>query len=196
MNVKLTITLAHSCYHSHCVSKKTSLRKIFFFQSTQLISSGIIISIQMSQRFCLESFVPFCPIYLQRREEQQNVPGAHLYVTVFPGLSQTFTEVLFVSHPPLSWLNHHNNKFKLHLLSPHLLSTRALWGTVCISLLGLLLLLLLSRFSRVRLCTIPEMAAHQAPPSLGFSRQEHWSGLPFPSPRMLYIFQVRWSRKQ
>ena len=27
------------------------------------------------------------------------------------------------------------------------------------------------------------MVAHQAPPSLGFSRQEHWSGLPFPSPR-------------
>jgi len=26
------------------------------------------------------------------------------------------------------------------------------------------------------------MAAHQAPPSLGFSREEHWSGLPFPSP--------------
>ena len=26
------------------------------------------------------------------------------------------------------------------------------------------------------------MAAHQVPPSLGFSRQEHWSGLPFPSP--------------
>ena len=28
----------------------------------------------------------------------------------------------------------------------------------------------------------PIDAAHQAPPSLGFSRQEHWSGLPFPSP--------------
>ena len=27
----------------------------------------------------------------------------------------------------------------------------------------------------------PIEAAHQAPPSLGFSRQEHWSGLPFPS---------------
>ena len=39
----------------------------------------------------------------------------------------------------------------------------------------LLLLLLLSRFSRVRLCATPETAAHQAPPSLGFSRQEHWS---------------------
>ena len=45
-----------------------------------------------------------------------------------------------------------------------------------------LLLLLLSRFSRVRLCATPETAAHQALPSLGFSRQEHWSGLPFPSP--------------
>ena len=45
-----------------------------------------------------------------------------------------------------------------------------------------LLLLLLSRFSCVWLCATPEMEAHQAPPSLGFSRQEHWSGLPFPSP--------------
>ena len=42
--------------------------------------------------------------------------------------------------------------------------------------------MLLSRFSRVQLCATPETAAHQAPPSLGFSRQEHWSGLPFPSP--------------
>ena len=38
---------------------------------------------------------------------------------------------------------------------------------------------LLSCFSRVWLCATPQMAAHQAPPSLGFSRQEHWSGLPF-----------------
>ena len=45
-----------------------------------------------------------------------------------------------------------------------------------------MLLLLLSRFSCVWLCETPEMAAHQASPSLGFSRQEHWSGLPFPSP--------------
>ena len=48
--------------------------------------------------------------------------------------------------------------------------------------MALLLLLLLSRFSHVRLCVTPETAAHQAPLSLGFSRQEHWSGLPFPSP--------------
>ena len=43
-------------------------------------------------------------------------------------------------------------------------------------------MLLLSHFSRVRLCATPQTAAHQAPPSLGFSRQEHWSGLPFLSP--------------
>ena len=46
----------------------------------------------------------------------------------------------------------------------------------------LLLLLLLRHFSRVRLCVTPYTATHQAPLSLGFSRQEHWSGLPFPSP--------------
>ena len=33
------------------------------------------------------------------------------------------------------------------------------------------------------------MSAHQAPPSLGFSRQEHWSGLPFPSPLIVLIFR-------
>ena len=46
----------------------------------------------------------------------------------------------------------------------------------------LLLLLLLSRFCRVWLCATPQTAAHQTPPSLGFSRQEHWSGVPLPSP--------------
>ena len=44
------------------------------------------------------------------------------------------------------------------------------------------LLLLLSHFSHVRLCVTPEKAAHQAPSSLGLSRQEYWSGLPVPSP--------------
>ena len=38
---------------------------------------------------------------------------------------------------------------------------------------------LLSRFSRVRLCATPETAAHQAPPSLGFSRQETGVGCHF-----------------
>ena len=47
-------------------------------------------------------------------------------------------------------------------------------------------LLLLSRFSLVRLCVTPSTAAHPALPSLGFSRQEHWSGLPFPPPIKFY----------
>ena len=48
-------------------------------------------------------------------------------------------------------------------------------------------------FSRVRLCATPQTAAHQTPPSLGFSRQEHWSGLPFPSP-MHESGKWKWSR--
>ena len=61
------------------------------------------------------------------------------------------------------------------------------------SALLLLLLLLLSHFSRVRLCATPEMAAHRASLSLGFSRQEHWRGLPFPSP-MHESGKWKWSR--
>ena len=45
--------------------------------------------------------------------------------------------------------------------------------------------------SRVWLCD-PWTVAHQAPPSMGFSRQEYWSGLPFPSPR---IFQTQRSNQ-
>ena len=44
---------------------------------------------------------------------------------------------------------------------------------------GCVLLLLLSRFSRVRLCATPQTAAHQAPPSLGFSRQDTGVGCHF-----------------
>ena len=44
------------------------------------------------------------------------------------------------------------------------------------------MLLLLSHLSRIWLCVTPQMAAHEASLSLGFSRQDHWSGLPFPSP--------------
>ena len=36
--------------------------------------------------------------------------------------------------------------------------------------------------SRARLFATPWTVAHQAPLSMGFSRQEYWSGLPFPSP--------------
>ena len=42
--------------------------------------------------------------------------------------------------------------------------------------------------SRVRLLATPWTAAYQAPPSMGFSRQEYWSGVPLPSPFLqIYI---------
>ena len=42
-------------------------------------------------------------------------------------------------------------------------------------------------FSRVWLIATPWTAAYQAPPSMGFSRQEYWSGVPLPSPMIYYI---------
>ena len=44
------------------------------------------------------------------------------------------------------------------------------------------MLCMLSRFSCVQHYATPWTAAHQAPLSTGLSRQEYWSGLPFPSP--------------
>ena len=46
--------------------------------------------------------------------------------------------------------------------------------------------------SRVQLCATPWTVAHQAPPSMGFSRQEYWRGWPLPSP---IYFLDEWIRK-
>ena len=43
-------------------------------------------------------------------------------------------------------------------------------------------ILIFPSLSRVRLFATPWTVPYQAPPSMGFSRQEYWSGLPFPSP--------------
>ena len=48
-----------------------------------------------------------------------------------------------------------------------------------------MLLLLLSRFTRVRIYATPWTAAHQAPLSTESSRREYWSVLPFPSPTVI-----------
>ena len=45
--------------------------------------------------------------------------------------------------------------------------------------------------SHVRLLVIPWTAAHQAPPSMGFSRQEYWSGVPLPSPEQALDTKLR-----
>ena len=65
----------------------------------------------------------------------------------------------------------------------HEIKRRLLLGRKAMTnLLLLLLLLLLSRFNHVWLFVSPWTAAHQAPLSMGFSRQEYWSGVPSPSP--------------
>ena len=46
--------------------------------------------------------------------------------------------------------------------------------------------------SHVRLFATPWTAAHQAPLSMGFSRQEYWSGLPLPSPPIMSI-KLKWT---
>ena len=43
--------------------------------------------------------------------------------------------------------------------------------------------------SRVPFLATPWTAAHQAPPSMGFARQQYWSGVPLPSPNSYYITQ-------
>ena len=48
--------------------------------------------------------------------------------------------------------------------------------------LEVLTLVKVKSLSQVRLFATPWTVAYQAPPSTGFSRQECWSGLPFPSP--------------
>ena len=79
------------------------------------------------------------------------------------------------------------NRFYSAIKTNEIMLSSATW-------MELLLLLLLSCFSHFWLCATPETAAHQAPPSLGFSRQEYWSGLPFPSP-MHESEKWKWSRK-
>ena len=93
-----------------------------------------------------------------------------------PGLISFRTDwvdLLAVQGTPKSLLQHHSSKasiiqcpafFMVQLSHPYML------------------LLLLSCFSHVRLCATPYTAAHQAPLSMGFSRQENGSGVPLPSP--------------
>ena len=44
--------------------------------------------------------------------------------------------------------------------------------------------------SHIRLLAIPWTAAYQAPPSIGFSRQEYWSGVPLTSPLLLFYINL------
>ena len=43
----------------------------------------------------------------------------------------------------------------------------------------------MTSLSHVRLLATPQTAAYKAPPSMGFAKQEYWSGLPLPSPLLI-----------
>ena len=83
--------------------------------------------------------------------------------------------------------------FTFLLLFPGIADQTSHCGQALVSGSSMWALLLLSHFSSVRLCASPQTAAHPAPPSLGFSRQEHWSGLPFSSP-MHESEKWKWTR--
>ena len=94
-----------------------------------------------------------------------------------PGLNSfrmDWLDLLAVQGTLKSLLQHHSSKASV--------LRHSAFFTVQLSHPYMLLLLLLSHFSRVRLFSTPWTAAHQAPPSMGFSRQEYWSGMPSPSP--------------
>ena len=55
-------------------------------------------------------------------------------------------------------------------------------GFSVFSLVMVMVMVMVKSLSRVQLFATPWTVAYQAPPSMGFSRQEYWSGLPFPSP--------------
>ena len=95
----------------------------------------------------------------------------------------------------LSYLRRGHSQSFLNASQLHSILT-LLWASVVVqnnNVPKMLLLLLLSCVSCVRRCATSETAAHQASPSLGFSRQEHWSGLPFPPP-MHGSEKWKWSR--
>ena len=78
---------------------------------------------------------------------------------------ETVTDFIFVSSK-ITADGDYSNEIKRHLL----LGRKAMTN------------LLLSHFSHVQLFKTPWTVAYQAPPSMGFSRQECWSGVPLPSP--------------
>ena len=112
-----------------------------------------------------------------------------LYALSWCSACTSVSEVVFLMYlwREMYSMSTHSSTILFFLMLPLMyfwLLCHSLWVSV---------LLLLSRFSRVQLCATSETADHQAPPSLGFSRQEHWSGLPFPSP-MHESEKWKWSR--
>ena len=108
------------------------------------------------------------------------------------GLLQSISKFLISKPRKLSWIIHHPEQCSQKKYPAHY---RLIPEEIPPLTAHYMLLLLLSHFSRVRLCVTPQTVAHQARLSLGFSMQEYWSVLPFPSPMhacMLSRFSGVW----
>ena len=76
-----------------------------------------------------------------------------------------------------------------HLLPLHFLSSCSVKASVPLIILSVSKVKVKS-LSHVRLFVIPWTAVHQALPSMGFSKQEYWSGLPFPRYKRLPLSRI------
>ena len=112
-------------------------------------------------------------------KHQTKIPGCLL--DIFTGISQEHfqfrtsrVKLLIFSQPFLTYQWHHDSSCSSSHAPMSVLngspSLFILWDVLCLVL------------SQVRLFPTPWTVAHQAPLSLRFSRQEYWSGLPYPSP--------------
>ena len=109
-------------------------------------------------------------------KKQQLEP--HMEQFTGSGLRKEYNKAVYCHHVYLTYTQ--SISWKMLGCMSYKLESRLPGETSITSDVGLLLLLL-SRFSRVQLCVTPWTAAHQAPLSTGFSRQEYWSGFAFPS---------------
>ena len=135
----------------------------FFFLKTALAIWGLLCFHMNCEIFCSSSV----------KNAIGNLIGIALNLQIAFGSIVIFTILILPTQ---------EHGISLHLFMSSLISFISVLQFSAYSSFVSLPLLLLSRFSRVQLCATPQTAAHQAPLSLGFSRQEYWSGLPFPSP--------------
>ena len=104
----------------------------------------------------------------------QNPKVCSLYLCLFYCLTCRFS--LIQSSPPITL-------FVVILSKAHLSSHSRMSGSRCLISSVLFSSVAQSCLTLCNLWTV----AHQAAPSMGFSRQEYWSGLPFPSPNSIYM---------
>ena len=183
LNNPLSLIYTHTPTHAHTLPaswKNMWLPSLLGFPRTFLTSAlvGFVPRARRTSPTWLKVILQ-SPVLSYRRNASLNSARSKKHLVAF-FLSQTYkgtqtssvqTLLYFITCQSLKLLS---LEFPFSEFNVNPLLT-FLFGTV-------LKLLLLSHFSRVRLCATPSMAAHQAPPSLVFSRQEHWSGLPLPSP--------------